>query len=80
MLQVKIYTSKGEVSTLNASSVVLPGVSGELQILPGHAQLYSLLGSGNVTVRTNEGDESFELTNGEVHVVDDVVTLILVVD
>lgn len=42
-------------------SVTLPGIEGEMTILPEHSALISPLQKGVITVRTKNGEEFFEV-------------------
>lgn len=44
--------------------VTMPTESGEISVLPGHANLVTALRSGKITVRNEKGEESFALING----------------
>lgn len=50
-LRVSITSPEGQVFQGNASSVVVPEVSGELAILPRHAPMIVRLGSGELRIR-----------------------------
>lgn len=59
-------------------SIILPAFSGQMQILPGHAESFILLRKGNIFLRQlNKEEEVIQNTNGECHVLNDVVTIIL---
>jgi F-type H+-transporting ATPase subunit epsilon len=51
-LQVEIVTPDGQVYAGDVAMVVLPGVDGELGILPRHQPLVTLLAIGETRVRT----------------------------
>ena len=57
-------------------AVSLPGLDGELGILPGHAAMLSELGSGELKVTTAGKTESFGITGGYVEVRDNVVRVL----
>jgi F-type H+-transporting ATPase subunit epsilon len=56
--------------------VVLPGIAGEMGILPNHAPLLSTLGLGVIKVRRGEQEEIFTVTGGVVEVQPDIVTIL----
>jgi len=60
----------------DADTVVIPGVFGEMGILPNHAPLLSILGFGVIRVRTGEQEEVFTVAGGLVEVQPDVVTVL----
>lgn len=58
-IQLKIITPDKIVFEEESEFVVLPGHSGELGILPGHAKLFSILRSGDI--RVINGDQTTKL-------------------
>lgn len=60
----------------DADTVVIPGVFGEMGILPNHAPLLSTLGFGVIRVRTGEDEEVFTVAGGLVEVQPEVVTVL----
>jgi F-type H+-transporting ATPase subunit epsilon len=59
-----------------ADIVVVPGVSGEMGILPNHAPLISTLGFGILKVRLAGDEEFFTVSGGIVEVQPDLVTVL----
>jgi F-type H+-transporting ATPase subunit epsilon len=51
-LQVEVVTPDGQVYAGDVAMVVLPGVDGELGILPRHQPLVTLLAIGETRIRT----------------------------
>ena len=60
----------------DADTVVIPGVVGEMGILPNHAPLLSTMGLGIITVRTGDQEEYFTVAGGLVEVQPDIVTIL----
>lgn len=61
---------EGEAQAVTAANSV-----GEFDILPGHADFFSVLTPGEVTIETGSDPISFNITNGIVAVRDDEVML-----
>jgi len=59
----------------DADIIILPGIDGEMGILPNHAPLLSILGMGVVRVRLGGQEEVFTVTGGVVEVQPDLVTI-----
>ncbi len=59
-----------------AEGVTVPGISGSMQFLKGHAPLISVLGAGEVTVKTNNGEQSFNINGGVVEVLNNKVIVL----
>jgi F-type H+-transporting ATPase subunit epsilon len=60
----------------DADIVILPGIAGEMGILPNHAPLLSTLGMGIIKVRLGDEEEIFTVTGGVVEVQPDLVTIL----
>ena len=61
-----------------ARSVTLPAFLGRTQILPGYAESFLLLNKGDIIIRRSGGKkEIIQILNGQCHIKDDVVTIIL---
>lgn len=63
----------------DVNMVVLPGVEGDMGILPNHSPLLSVLRFGIVTVKTKEGpekDQHFTVAGGIAEVQPDQITIL----
>ena len=59
-------------------SVSLPAFSGEMQILPGHAETFAVLRKGTVILRQPSGKiQTVKIDGGECHIKDDRALVIL---
>ena len=56
--------------------VIVPGVNGEMGILPNHAPLLSTMSIGVIKVRYNGQEEIFTITGGLVEVQPTIVTIL----
>lgn len=61
---VEILTPAGEVAHEMASSVHIPSLKGELEILPKHEDLAGLLGSGVVLISSNGKNTKYAVSKG----------------
>lgn len=75
-MTVHILTPDETLFSGNAVYVGLPGSDGSLGILERHAPLITTLQSGEVLVRTGNGDETFAVKGGTVEVLNNVVTVL----
>ena len=55
-LHVTVITPARSVLNADAQAVVVPAFDGELGVLPGHADMLALLGSGVLRLTTPEGN------------------------
>ena len=76
-LTLEIVTPEARVYSDTIDSVVIPTVEGEVGILPGHAPMLALMGSGPLSVdRPGGGSDSFHVAGGVLKVERDTVTLL----
>jgi F-type H+-transporting ATPase subunit epsilon len=65
LLKVKVLSPDKPVADVAASSVKIPGFAGYLEILPGHANLISEVGVGELFVkRPGESDLRYSVAGG----------------
>ena len=74
-IQLEIVTPERLVYDDEVDSVNVPGVEGELGILPHHAPLVSTLGYGELRIRKGGSEESFAIVGGFVQVRPDKVVV-----
>jgi F-type H+-transporting ATPase subunit epsilon len=67
-LHVSILTPAKVAGKFSAEQVQVPGIDGYLGVLPGHTQLISELGVGELLVHTRQGIESFFVSGGYLDV------------
>jgi F-type H+-transporting ATPase subunit epsilon len=75
-IRVEIVSEDRMVYEGDADIVVLPGVNGEMGILPNHAPLISTLGFGILKVRSKGVEEVFAISGGLVEVQPTIVTVL----
>ncbi len=75
-LQVSVISPEQVLYEGAASSVTAPAFDGELGILPMHAPLMTLLGTGTLRVESTEGLKRFRVSGGFLQVVDDTVRVV----
>ena len=74
-LQLEIVTPERLAYEDEVDSVVLPGVEGEIGVLPHHAPLVSMLGVGELRIRKGGEEESFAIVGGFLQVRPDKVVV-----
>ena len=74
-IQLEIVTPERLVFEDQVDSVNVPGIEGELGILPHHAPLLSMLGFGELRIRKGGSEESFAIVGGFVQVRPDKVVV-----
>ncbi len=77
-LEVQVVTPEGPVYTGEVAMVVLPGVDGELGILPRHQPLVTLLSLGETRIRKADDDWEYIATGiGYAQVLFDKVLVVV---
>lgn len=74
-LTLEIVTPERLAYSDEVNSVVLPGVEGELGVLPHHAPLVSMLGVGELRIRKGGSEEAFAIVGGFLQVRPDKVVV-----
>jgi F-type H+-transporting ATPase subunit epsilon len=74
-LLLEIVTPERLAFSEMVDSVQLPGVEGELGVLPHHAPLVSMLGLGELRIRRGGQEESFAIAGGFLQVRPDKVVV-----
>ena len=75
-LQLLVVTPERRVLEAEADEVELPGAQGYLGILPGHAPLITLLGTGVLTCRKGGSSTVFAVSSGLAEVSHDRVSVL----
>ena len=75
-LQVELVTAEGRVLSEEADFVKLPGLGGELGVLPEHIPLLTPLRTGEVMVRNEGRDQFLFVAGGFVEVLPDRVVIL----
>jgi F-type H+-transporting ATPase subunit epsilon len=77
MIEVDIVTpQKKLVEGLVVSEVKVPTEKGEIQVLPGHTQLLSLLGPGVLSFKADGTERNFAVSYGFVEIKNNRVTVL----
>jgi len=75
-MRVSVISPEATVFEGRAASLVAPAWDGELGVLPGHAPMVVLLGSGELRIEAEGGSRRFRVAGGFMQVVDDTVTVL----
>lgn len=75
-LKLELATPTRLVISGEADEVVVPGVEGSFGVLPGHAPLLSLVGTGEVMYRTGRTEHYLAVSGGFAEVGPDHVTIL----
>lgn len=76
MLTLEIITPEGKAYSKTVSDVVLPTVEGEVDILPGHQPLVTMIKAGEIQVGTDGGREFLAVDKGFARVLGDAVSVL----
>ena len=75
-LKLEIVTPVATVYSEDVEMVTLPGVEGEMGILPGHVPLMTQMVPGQMTVRKNGQDQFLAVGGGAVEITGDHVAIL----
>lgn len=75
-MHVFVVTPERALYDGEAASVIAPAYDGLVGVLPRHAPFLSLLGTGDLVLRTPEGEVRFHVAGGFVQVVENVVRVV----
>ena len=76
MLDVMLVSPSSVVAKEKASSVVLPGESGYLDLRENHTEFLTQMTSGLVTVKTDKGEKNFFVSGGYAQVKENKLILL----
>ncbi|NMC11301.1 MAG: ATP synthase F1 subunit epsilon [Chloroflexi bacterium] len=75
-IRCEIVSQDRLVYSGNADIVIVPGITGEMGILPNHAPLLSTMKYGVLKVRYQGQEEVFTVAGGVVEVLPDAITIL----
>jgi F-type H+-transporting ATPase subunit epsilon len=75
-IKVKIITPDRVVLEEEAEFVVIPGHSGELGVLPGHARLFSLLKPGDIRLVNGTETTKLVVSAGMAYIEPDLIKIL----
>ena len=73
---VEVITPDKVVFSGEADSVKLPGTSGQFEALNNHAPIISSLEAGQVVVKTQEGEQNFDIKGGIVEILNNKIIVL----
>ena len=76
VFQLEIVTPEKRVVDRAATEVQIPGKNGYLGVLPGHAPLITELAVGEITFRSDSGEQRLAVASGFAEVLPDKVTVL----
>ena len=71
-----LVSPERKLASFDAKSVVIPGMEGDITLLPNHADFLTSLRPGVLVVEDNAAVEEFLVTGGFVEVSESVVTVL----
>ena len=76
VFQLEIVTPEKRVVDTAATEAQIPGKNGYLGVLPGHAPLITELTVGEITFRSDSGEQRLAVASGFAEVLPDKVTVL----
>ena len=71
-----LVSPERKLASIEAKSVTVPGLEGDMTVLPNHARFLTSLRPGMLLVNSMEGAEEFLVTGGFAEIVDSVATVL----
>jgi F-type H+-transporting ATPase subunit epsilon len=75
-MHVSVISPESSQFDGEATSLIAPAFDGEVGILPRHAPFMTLLGEGQLVIRTEAGEQHFRVRGGFLQVVDDAIRVV----
>lgn len=75
-IHVEVVTPERAVLSEHAESVILPGVDGQIGVLPGHLPLLTSLSVGELRVISKDGERSFVVEGGFAEILPGKVSIL----
>ena len=73
-----VLTPEKEIYQGSVTSVKVPGITGQFEILNNHAPIVAALGSGDVRILDNSGEKKiFKIKKGFVEVIKNEISLLV---
>ena len=77
-MTISVLTPEKEIFSGAVTSVTVPGVEGQFQVLRNHAPIVSALGAGAITIRKADGHLiTFDIAKGFIEVLRNEVSLLV---
>ncbi len=77
-MNIAVLSPDKEIFNGEITSVKVPGLGGQFEILKGHAAIVSSLGEGTVRILKKDGDKmSFTIEKGFIEVLNNEVSLLV---
>ena len=67
-MHLEIITPDKKLFTGEVTSVQVPGTAGQFQVLKNHAPIISTLTKGKVKIKSEQGDQTFDVNGGVIEV------------
>lgn len=76
-MYLEIITPDAKVFSGEVSSVTVPGIDGQFQVLNNHAAIISSLGDGPIKVKSGQEETSYNTEGGVVEVLKNKVIVLV---
>lgn len=76
VMQFDLVSPERKLASVEATEVRLPGMDGDMTVMPGHAPVLTTLRPGLVSVRGPQGETEFVVSGGFAEIVPEGVTLL----
>ena len=79
-LQIEVVTPRQVLFSAEADYVTIPGVVGELGILPGHLPILTEMKEGALKYKKDGSEKEVQVKSGYAEVLKDKITVLAIID
>lgn len=76
-MQLDILTPESKLFSGEASSIIFPGISGNFELLEGHAPMIAALKKGTIELVSEGAKKSIEIEDGFVECIQNKVSVLI---
>ncbi len=77
-MKIDILTPEVKLFSGEASSIKLPGIAGQFELLENHAPMIAALQKGKIEVTSDSGNKTIEIEDGFVECIQNEVSVLIV--
>jgi len=76
-MKIDILTPELSLYSGEASSIILPGIAGQFQLLENHAPIIAALKKGTIEIKSDNGTKTIDIEDGFVECVKNNVSILI---
>lgn len=76
-MQIEILTPEKELFKGEGSSILLPGIAGNFELLENHAPIIAALQKGTIEIKSDKTNTSITIEDGFMECIDNKVSILI---